>query len=88
MGGKDGTVQNAIVIKGRLVGPSEVRLDSPVADVSADVDVILRPAAVPSSGESAQPIADFLNGLPPGSRSRNDIDNEVNDERNAWGDRP
>ena len=82
-------MQNAIVVKGRLIGPSEVRLDSPVADVSADVEVILRPAAAARRpAGSSQPIADFLNGLPPGDRSREDIDKQVNDERNAWGDRP
>ena len=39
---------NAILIKGRLTDPPSVELDEPVADVTAEVEVILQPR--PSEG--------------------------------------
>lgn len=66
-------MQNAIVITGRLVGPTSVQLDEPVSSASETVEVIVR-------GEVAadqEPVSTFLRRLPPGTRTRAEIDQQV-----------
>jgi len=72
---------NAIVIKGRLTGPRNVELERAVSQVTPEVEVIIRPLA-PSAG--GQAIVEFLKQLPPGLRTRQDIDAQLRAERNAW----
>lgn len=36
---------------------------------------------------SGKGIIDFLNSLPPGTRSKEDIDQQIREERDSWGDR-
>ena len=75
-------MQNAIVISGRLTGPRSVELDEPVADLHAEVEVILRPGHGPAVGGSS--VGEFLRGLPLGKRSRQEIDQQLHQERAAW----
>jgi hypothetical protein len=79
-------MQNAIVIRGRLVGPTNVELDEAVPDMAADVEVIVRSRA-PKSSSPTTNILDFLRGLPPGTRTREDIDAQIREEREGWNDR-
>jgi len=74
---------NAIVINGRLVGPRNVELDEPVTDLTAEVEVIVRSRAqsAPSVNET---IVQFLDRLPPGTRTRQEIDQQLDCERDAW----
>ena len=75
-------MQNAIVIGGRLVGPRNVQLDEPVADLHAEVKVIVRSSA--TANTSARNLSEFMEGLPPGTRSRGDIDGQLRSERAEW----
>ncbi|MGA2233377.1 MAG: hypothetical protein ABSH22_20940 [Tepidisphaeraceae bacterium] len=77
-------MQNAIVIKGRLVGPRSVELDEPIGGGAQDVEVIVRvsPDGVSSRTER---VFDFLRRLPAGTRGREDIDHQIREEREAWG---
>ena len=79
-------MQNAIVVRGRLVGPRNVELDEAVQDLAADVEVIVRSRG---AGVAAPPtnILDFLQSLPPGTRTKEDIDAQIREEREAWNDR-
>lgn len=79
-------MQNAIVIRGRLVGPRNVELDEPVSDLSSEVEVIVRAADQPPARASKSAV-EFLRGLPAGTRTREDIDHPVHAERRAWEDR-
>ncbi len=76
-------MRNAILIGGRLVGPRNVELNEPVADLNATVEVIVRPA----HGEKAPALSNFLGNLPPGTRSREEIDQQIQSERTAWENR-
>lgn len=77
-------MQNAIVIKGRLVGPKNVELDEPVTSAKKDVEVIVRMDADGDSHQ-AENVFDFLRRLPGGMRGREEIDRQLREEREAWG---
>lgn len=80
-------MQNAIVIRGRLVGPNNVELEEPVSDLTAEVEVIVRPRPSNELTDSSSNILDFLRQLPPGNRTREDIDAQIREEREGWNDR-
>jgi hypothetical protein len=73
----------AVVVKGHLVGPSSVELEEPVVVAEGrDVEVIVR---VPEPTHGAEDsLATFLRSLPPGTRSKADIDQQLRDERDSW----
>jgi hypothetical protein len=79
-------MHDARVIKGRLTGPKNVELDQAVTGAQPEVEVLVHPltADPPSNGET---ISQFLRRLPPGTRTKQDIDQQVQDERGSWGDR-
>jgi hypothetical protein len=80
-------MQSAIVIRGRLIGPTNVELDEPVSDLAADVEVIVRPRPANEHSAPNANILDFLRQLPPGTRTREDIDAQIREEREGWNDR-
>jgi hypothetical protein len=68
-----------VVIKGRVVGPQTVELAEPLPDQTSEVEVIAR---VKTSGRGK--LSDILRSFPPGTRRKEDIDRQVNEERDAW----
>lgn len=68
-----------IIIKGRVVGPQTVELAEPLPDEAREVEVIAR---VKSSGHGK--LSDILRSFPPGTRSKEDIDRQLDEERDAW----
>jgi hypothetical protein len=79
-------VERAIVVKGRIIGPTTVELDEPVSGVAGEVDVVLRLVET-DHAPTDETISDFLRRLPPGTRSKAEIDQQVHAERDAWDDR-
>jgi len=79
-------MQNAVVIKGKLIGPTQIQLDEPFQSSETSVAVIVCPITAALPGSDSQSIFDFLQFLPPGTRSKADIDKETADQRD-WGDR-
>ncbi len=77
-------MQNAIVVKGRLVGPQNVELDEPLTGAKGDVEVIVRMGA-DSGLHQIESVFDFLRRLPPGTQGREEIDRRLREERAAWG---
>jgi hypothetical protein len=71
-------MSRTVVIKGRVVGPSTVELDEPLPERTSEVEVVAR--VVEKSGK----LSDYLRGLPPGTRSKEDIDRQIREERDAW----
>lgn len=72
-------------VKGHLVDARTVERDEPADAVTGEVEVILPgPAVVEPPAEGI--LADFLRGLPAGSRTKADIDGQLRLEREAWGD--
>jgi hypothetical protein len=79
-------MQKPITVRGRLTDPRRIELDEPLKDVTGEVEVIVRPVE-PTVEKAAQDIFDFLRSLPAGTRSKEDIDRQIADERDSWGDR-
>jgi hypothetical protein len=68
-----------VVIKGRKVGPHTVELDQPLPEQTSEVEVLAR-IKTPGGGK----LSDFLRSLPPGTRTKEDIDRQINEERDSW----
>ena len=77
-------MQNSVTVRGRLTGPTSVELDEPVANMAVEVEVVVRPAG---AAEAKMSVSEFLRQLPPGTRSKEDIDRQIREERDSWGDR-
>lgn len=73
-----------VVIKGRVIGPSTIELEHPLPERTREVDVVAR---VPDKNSGK--LSDYLRSLPPGTRSKEDIDQQIREERDVFltGDR-
>jgi hypothetical protein len=72
-------MSRTVVIKGRVVGPSTVELDQPLPERTREVEVVARVA-----DKTNGTLSDYLRSLPPGTRSKEDIDRQIREERDAW----
>ncbi len=70
---------HAIIIRGRVTGPNSIVTDEPIH--AEEVEVIVRPKP-----RTKLDIVAFLKSLPPGTRTKEDIDRQIRDERDSWGD--
>ena len=79
-------MERAVVVRGKLTDAQHIELDEPVTELQGLVDVVLR--SVPSAADGqAEDIFDFIAKLPPGTRSKEDIDRQIREERESWGER-
>ena len=78
-------MQRAIIVRGRLSGPRRIDLDESVDEVTGEVEVVVRPIERVEA-KPQQDIFEFLRSLPPGARSEDDIDRQIAEERDSWGD--
>jgi hypothetical protein len=79
-------MERAIVVRGKLANAQRIELDEPVTELEGAVEVVLRRIPSETEGEE-EDIFDFIAKLPPGTRSKEDIDRQVREERESWGDR-
>ena len=77
--------KRAIIVRGRLSGPRRIDLDESVDEVTGEVEVVVRPIERVEA-KPQQDIFEFLRSLPPGARSEDDIDRQIAEERDSWGD--
>lgn len=70
-------MQNAVAVSGRLVGPTLIQLDEPLPSQDAAVAVIVCPISPTTTASESQSIFGFLRTLPPGTRTREDIDRQL-----------
>ena len=73
------------VIRGRLVGPTQVELEQPVSNVADEVEVVVR-ARVAQEPGAREDLLSLLDRIPPGTRTREDIDEQIREERESWGE--
>ena len=78
-------MQRALVVKGRLTGPRSVELEEDVTEAATGVDVVVRLPARPNL--EGDDIITYLRGLPAGKRTKDEIDRQIQEERDSWGDR-
>ena len=72
-------MSRTVIIKGRVVGPSTIELEQPLPERTQEVEVLAR-VANKTNGK----LSDYLRSLPPGTRSKEDIDRQIREERDAW----
>jgi hypothetical protein len=77
-------MQKALIVEGRLLDSTHVELSEPVTGMPGRVEVVLR--AVPPKPR-AHDVFDLIAALPPGRRSKKDIDEQLARERASWGER-
>jgi len=75
----------AVVVKGHLVDSRRVELEEPVDVETREVEIIVRVAEPASGAKDSDGVAAFLRSLPPGTRSKAEIDQQIREERGSWG---
>jgi hypothetical protein len=78
-------MERGVVVRGRLHG-RQIDLDEAVDQLDGEVEVVVRSVQRPADTH-AQDIFDFLRSLPPGTRTKADVDRQTAEEREAWGDK-
>ncbi|MBI5526649.1 MAG: hypothetical protein HY897_09985 [Deltaproteobacteria bacterium] len=77
-------MEKAVVVRGKMSGPRRVELDEPVDELDGPVEVVLRPSAGSSSNH--RDVFDLIASMPPGGRTKEDIDRQIADDRSEWAD--
>ncbi len=82
-------MERAIIVHGRIAAPRRIELDEPVTELQGEVEVVLRPSprTIVADENKSERMLDFLAGLSAGTRSKEDIDRQIHEERVDWGDR-
>jgi hypothetical protein len=79
-------MQKIHIISGRLIDSTHVELDEPAENVRGEVQVLVK-ALTDTRSDDGMSMLEFIDSLPPGTRSKKDIDQQIRAERDAWGDR-
>jgi hypothetical protein len=73
-------MERAVVIRGRLHGRN-IELDEAVEDLEGEVEVSVRAITRPGTGTR---LLEIIAAVPAGSRSKEDIDRQLDEERSGW----
>ena len=73
-------MQRVVVLEGELISPTNVRLNAPVTNVARTVQVIAH-SQIEESPNAIKSLIDFLESLPPGTRTKEDIDRQLREDR-------
>jgi hypothetical protein len=73
-------MESAIIVRGRMADPRHIELSEAVPGLTGDVEVVLR-QVVPTPEASAPDVFELIASLSPGTRSKDDIDEQIADER-------
>jgi hypothetical protein len=79
-------MEKVIVVRGKLSDPLHIELAEPISELHGEVEVAIRSMVSPRP-QFGQDIFDFIAHLSPGTRSKEDIDRQIQEERDSWGDR-
>lgn len=78
-------MERVIVVRGELADARHIELEEPVTEIRGKVEVFIRP--VPQEqGAVGESIFDLIARLSRGTRSKEDIDRQIREERESWGD--
>lgn len=79
-------MESAIIVRGRMADSRHIELSEAVPGLTGDVEVVLRQVA-PAAEASLPDVFEVIASLSAGTRSKEDIDEQLADERASWGDR-
>jgi hypothetical protein len=77
-------MEESIVVKGRVSDPRHIELEEPLSGFSGKVEIEIRSLA--ESPQGTKDVMDFIRSLPAGTRTKEDIDRQIQEERSSWGD--
>jgi hypothetical protein len=72
-----------IVVEGRMISPTHIELDQPVHVSDAAVQVEIRPRTA-ASREALMGLLQRMAAFPSANRSKEDIDRQIQEERDSW----
>lgn len=79
-------METALILRGRLSDSRHIELEEPISGLDGEVEVMVRRIPKPER-PAAMDVFDFIANLSPGTRSKEDIDQQMAEERGSWGDR-
>ena len=82
-------MRRAIVVKGRMVGPTTVELVEQVPPTETEVEVVVPVGDEVDevAGDRRESVVEYLRRLPVGMRTKEEIDRQLREEGEAWGSR-
>lgn len=72
-----------IVVEGRLVSPTQIELNNPVVVTDPAIIIEIRPRQT-SRHEAVLALLEHMGSMPPGTRSKEDIDRQIEEDRAGW----
>ena len=79
-------MEQIITVRGRLNRPRRIDLDEDIVGPITAIQVVIR-TAEPKTADRHQDVFEFIRSLPSGTRSKEDIDQQISEERDSWSDR-
>jgi hypothetical protein len=82
-------MQQAIIVRGRLSDSRHIELDEPVSGIQGEVEVLIRPSTAPTAAptegtaDSDMDVFELLEKLGPGTRTKEDIDRQIREDRES-----
>jgi hypothetical protein len=70
-----------LVLRGHVVGHTTVEVDAPIPHNTTEVQVVVH--APDKAAGNPKRIGDYLRGLPPGTRTKEEIDRQIADDRGS-----
>lgn len=77
-------MDKACVVAGRIADSRHIELEEPVTGLQGRVEVTLR--SLDKSRPREKDVMDLIRSLPAGTRTKRDIDLQVEAERKSWGE--
>ena len=78
-------MERGVIVRGRLHG-RRIDLDESVEELEGEVEIVVRPVEA-GRANTVESVFEFIRSLSPGTRTKDDIDRQITEERNPWGDR-
>jgi hypothetical protein len=76
-------MDQTLTIKARRISPTQVELEEALPDDVTEIQVVARRTTSDSS-KTLDAFLDMISKLPPGTRSKEDIDRQIREERDSW----
>jgi hypothetical protein len=73
-------MSRSVVLRGHVIGPTVVELDSPAPPDADEAEVRLSVRG----GSTARSLSAILRDFPPGTHTAADIEAQIEEERNSW----
>jgi len=70
-----------MTLPGRVVGSKTIEVDEPIPYGTIGVEVVVHLDEQPSALGT---VAEYVRALPPGTRTKEDIDRQIREERDSW----